>query len=96
MKRTKRLMVVVVVAVVFVLLGLTSVVAWAHNAGHVHVPSGECINVGAGNEVILPNGEKLDLIPGEGDQFGARYAAEQGKTPVYPRHCDEPGAHNHP
>lgn len=68
--------------------------ASAHNAGHVILPSGDCVNVG-GNSVQLPEtahapttpkGE-LDLIPGPGDQFGARFAAEQGQSRVLPRPC---------
>ena len=68
--------------------------ASAHNAGHFYLPSGECRNVGAGNDVALPggaqapsNGGFLDLIPGRGDQFGARYAADQGNTPILGGFC---------
>ena len=70
--------------------------AEAHNAGHIILPSGECLNVGAGNSVLLPpsaqantngNGE-LDLKPGtSGDEFGARWAAEQGNSRMLPGHC---------
>ena len=72
--------------------------ALAHNAGQVQLPTGECVSVGAGNAVVLPDGSEapqivesgethLDLIEGSGDQFGARYAANQGDTPIEPRHC---------
>ncbi|MEX0784253.1 MAG: hypothetical protein WD557_16555 [Dehalococcoidia bacterium] len=76
------------------LLGGTAV--QAHNAGHVILPSGECINVGGNNTVSLPEtaaantnvAGELDLIPGTpGDEFGARFAAEQGDSAVLPRAC---------
>lgn len=70
-------------------------VATAHNAGHVDLPNGGCVNVGAGNEVLLPetaqapqNSGHLDLIPGPGDQFGSRYAAVQGDSRVDPAHSE--------
>ena len=72
-------------------IALTATVAFAHNAGHIHLADGTCLDVGSG----LHNFH-VDLIPGPGDQYGTRYAALQGNTPIWPRHCDEPGAHNHP
>lgn len=70
--------------------------ASAHNAGHIFLPSGECVEVGGGNSVTLPDaagaytnaaGER-DLIPGTpGDEIGARFAAEQGTSRVLPRPC---------
>jgi hypothetical protein len=62
-------------------------IALAHNAGHVHTPSGQCVDVGSGKHAHNP--DKQDRIPGPGDQYGARWAAEQGNTPIEPRHCDE-------
>lgn len=70
--------------------------AVAHNAGHVTLPSGECVNVGGENTVHLPDSAQaytnaageLDLIPTTaGDEFGARFAAEQGRSRVLPRSC---------
>lgn len=70
--------------------------ASAHNAGHIVLPSGECLNVGGNNTVKLPESAaantnaagELDLIPGTpGDEFGARFAAEQGNSAVLPRSC---------
>lgn len=49
--------------------------ALAHNAGHIHRPNGECVDVGSGRHAHNP--EKQDKIPGPGDQYGARWAAEQ-------------------
>jgi hypothetical protein len=67
----------------------------AHNSGHIILPDGQCLNVGSleeapvvgdGNPHQLPNGQ-LDLIPGSGDQYGTRFAAEQGSSAVLPGEC---------
>jgi hypothetical protein len=69
--------------------------ASAHNAGHIILPDGTCLGVGSNKEAPfvaeaapgdLPTGQ-LDLIPGQGDQFGARFAAVQGSTPILPGEC---------
>ena len=73
-------------------------VASAHNAGHIIFPDGTCLNVGSLKEAPYvsesnPNLNtttdpgQLDLIPGSGDQYGARYAAIQGNTPILPGEC---------
>lgn len=68
----------------------------AHNAGHIILPSGECLSVGGNNSVALPDSARAytnakgerDLIPGTiGDEIGARFAAEQGNSRVLPRSC---------
>lgn len=60
--------------------------AAGHNAAHVIQPSGECLTVGSEKEAPFvpeqnPNRNattgQLDLVPGPGDQYGARYAANQ-------------------
>ena len=86
-----RLKFLTVLAVLAVLLALAAPVVFAHNAGHIHFPDGRCLDVGSGK-----HNAHVDLIPGPGDQYGTRYAALQGNTPIWPRHCDEPGAHDHP
>ncbi len=72
-------------------------VASAHNAGHVVTPNGDCVNVGRGNSVKVPAqnphqnvNEELDLDPStpDRDEFGARYAADQGYSRVEARHCE--------
>jgi len=85
------------VVVLLALVGLMTLtpVAQAHNAGHVFLPSGACVDVGSGKEAPLvpasnPNRNlqgQLDLIPGSGDQYGARFAADQGNTPILPAEC---------
>ena len=78
---------------------LFTTVALAHNAGHIILPSGECLNVGSLEGAPLvpaanPNRNdlgQLDLIEDAGfdtrDQFGARFAAVQGNTPILPGEC---------
>jgi len=64
-------------------VGLPCGLASAHNAACVVLPDGTGIDVGSNRDAPivgrgapqLPNGQ-LDLIPGSGDQYGARYAAE--------------------
>ena len=91
MKRTKRLVVGIVVAAVIMLQGLMGGMALAHNAGHIHLPTGECRDVGHGNHGPTENQDKDPEL--DGDQFGARHAADQGNTPIYPGHCEDPRAH---
>lgn len=81
----------ILITVVIAALALTATIVMAHNAGHIHLGNGTCVDVGSGKHHPI-----VDLIPGPGDQYGTRFAAEMGNTPIWPRHCDEPGAHNHP
>lgn len=89
-----------VMTVAFLATLLLVVVGWpasAHNAAHVNLPTGTCIDVGSFKSVVLPagaqagsiveDGEKhLDLIAGSGDQYGARWAADQSPV-IEPRGC---------
>jgi hypothetical protein len=76
--------------------------AAGHNAGHVILPDGTCIDVGsfksapyvsANNPHVNTSTDpgRLDLEPGSGDQYGARFAADQGQTPIAPKWCEEIG-----
>ena len=64
--------------------------AQAHNAGYVITGNGTCQEVGSNKEAPFvpeqnPNRNasgQLDLIPGPGDQYGARFAADQGNSAV--------------
>jgi hypothetical protein len=73
--------------------------ASAHNAAHFFLPDGTCHEVGsnrdapivgAGNPNQSPGSNnlpgQLDLIPGNGDQYGARYAAEHSLR-LLPGNC---------
>ena len=85
MKRRISLLVAVASLVATLTLpGLAS----AHNRGRVVLPSGECIVVGALNEVFLPDGTKLDLDPvTAGDNFGASWAATRGNSALDKEAC---------
>jgi hypothetical protein len=73
--------------------------AGAHNAAHFFLPDGTCHEVGSdkdapkvgdGNPNQSPGSNnlpgQLDLIPGNGDQYGARYAAEHSGR-LLPGNC---------
>jgi hypothetical protein len=91
----KRIMTVAFLGALFMLL--LAGPASAHNAAHVNLPTGVCVNVGSFESVTLPDGAQagsivedgekhLDLIEGSGDQYGARLAAEHSPA-VEPRGC---------
>lgn len=78
--------------------------ASAHNAGHVVLGNGACVNVGSGKPAPMvpeanpnrntlgPSGDlgRLDLMPDtRGDQYGARFAAEQGGSHVEAAHAPD-------
>jgi hypothetical protein len=71
----------------------------AHNAAHFFLPDGTCHEVGSNRDAPIvgdgnPNQSpgsinlpgQLDLIPGNGDQYGARYAAEHSLR-LLPGNC---------
>jgi hypothetical protein len=93
MKYKNRLLIALIITVLASLMTVS--VAFAHNAGHIILPDGQCMNVGSlkdapvvgdGNPNQLSNGQ-LDLIPGPGDQYGARFAADQGNSAILPGEC---------
>ena len=81
-------------AVITVPVGLAD----AHNAAHIVLPDGTCLNVGSNKDTPIvgagnPNQSagfnlpgQLDLVPGDGDQYGARYAANQSPR-LLPGEC---------
>jgi len=66
---------------------LAAMPATAHNAGHVFLPSGACVEIGSSKE----SPGDLDLIPETPDppfdEYGASFAAFQGRTPIIPGPC---------
>jgi hypothetical protein len=77
-----------------VLLGGSAVEA--HNAAHIELPTGTCLNIASGKSVILPEaanayttalGER-DLNPSTltRDEIGARFAADRANSAVLPGH----------
>ena len=97
----KRLVVITALGAAVSAAALLPIPASAHNAAHMELPGGSCINIGSGKSVILPDnanayttalGER-DLIPSTAtrDEIGARFAVEQGNTPLLAGHsaaCD--------
>lgn len=86
-----RLIKAAIVASVLV-VAMTQPVA-AHNAGHIVLPSGLCLEIGSFKEV-WPGPDKnapLDLIPETPyppfDEIGTSFAAWQGETPILPGPC---------
>jgi hypothetical protein len=66
---------------------LAAMPAAAHNAGHVFLPSGTCVGIGSSKD----SPGDLDLIPETPDppfdEYGASFAAFQGRTPIIPGPC---------
>jgi hypothetical protein len=84
-----------VIAVSLLLSASSASLAVAHNAGHMHLPTGECRDVGSGKH---HSNRQVDRYPATAsDEYGARWAADQGNTPIYQRFCDDPrpGTHDH-
>lgn len=73
-------------------MALSSAAVAAHNAGCVQTGTGEYVFVGSNKDSpIVPEHNpkqnddgNLDLIEGPGDQYAARFAAEQGESAVEP------------
>jgi hypothetical protein len=95
--RKLTLLVALLVAALVIAVGAPS--ASAHNAGHIYI-DGRCLEVGSSKEApFVGQGApqnalgQLDLIydPVNGvdvtDQYGARWAAIQGNTPILPGNC---------
>ena len=87
MKRRRSLL--LAAATLTALLTFPGVVS-AHNRGLVWLPNGDCIQVGALNEVLLGPDKttKLDLAPDvEGDNFGTSWAATRGQSALEKGAC---------
>lgn len=88
----------VVAAVAATPLGLSGT-AFAHNAGHVFLPSGACLNLGSFRDAPLVGADKheLDLVPQTPaslgyDEYGVSYVGfmdvtGQRSAPIYPGPC---------
>jgi hypothetical protein len=89
----------ILVAVAATATVTASSLASAHNAAHFFLPDGTCHEVGSDRDAPIvgdgnPNQSpgsnnlpgQLDLIPGNGDQYGARYAADQSPQ-LLPGNC---------
>jgi hypothetical protein len=94
------------IAAATALIALTPGPAAGHNAGCVQTGNSEWMFVGSNNNApfvpeqnpnrnTIPGADygRLDLQPGPGDQYGARYAADQGNSAVerpLPTRCTPP------
>ena len=93
----KRSILVAVAAIAAV--AVPTGMAGAHNAAHFLLPDGTCHEVGSnkvaplvgdGNPNQSPDSNnlpgQLDLSPGDGDQYGARFAADHSPR-LLPGNC---------
>ncbi len=103
MKRTKRLAAGIAVAGAVAFGSFAAPAAFAHNAANITVNGRciDLGNGGKDNgrpiegAPLVPESNpnrnadtgELDLIPGPGDQYGARFAAVQGNTPIEGGEC---------
>ncbi|HEX7172019.1 MAG TPA: hypothetical protein VF365_05355 [Candidatus Limnocylindria bacterium] len=86
MNRRRSLLIAATFAALLALPGVAS----AHNRGLVWLPSGECVQVGALNEVYPgpDKSTKLDLDPiTDGDNFGTSWAATRGGSALEKGAC---------
>jgi len=90
---------ILVVAAAMAAVTVPTGLAHAHNAAHFFLPDGTCHEVGSNTDAPIvgdgnPNQSpgsnnlpgQLDLIPGNGDQYGARYAADHSPR-LLPGNC---------
>jgi hypothetical protein len=87
-EETMKKALVVFVGLVAVIL--VPVVATAHNAGHLFLPDGTCVEVGSFREAPLvgPDGTQLDLVPETPrDEFGASFVGVTRDTPIFAGGC---------
>jgi hypothetical protein len=81
-------------------VALSAPPAAGHNAGCVLTGNGTWVFVGSGNSApFVPEQNphyhaaadvdqgRLDLVPGPGDQFGARFAVTRGSAVQHPSNC---------
>jgi hypothetical protein len=67
--------------------------ASAHNAGHVFLPSGECLAIGSFRDAPLVGSDRhtLDLVPETPtvpfDEYGVSFVGFEGQTPIAPGPC---------
>ena len=65
----------------------------AHNAGHLFLPDGTCVELGSNREAPLVGNDKdpLDLIPATPrDEYGVSFVGVSKDTPIFPGACPAP------
>jgi hypothetical protein len=75
----------------FALVAMPATVS-AHNAGHLYLPGGACLDIGSFKEApILGTGVQLDLVPQTPDppfdEIGVSFVGYYGRTPIHPGGC---------
>ena len=92
-KRTTLAVAISTLTAVWLAPGLAA----AHNAAHFFLPDGTCIEVGSNRDAPIGGAGapqspgfnqpgQLDLVPGDGDQYGARFAANHSPR-LLPGNC---------
>ena len=83
---------------VIVFVGIVAVIAMpfvatAHNAGHLSLPDGTCLEVGSFHDAPLVGKDRtqLDLVPQTAnpprDEYGVSFVGFWGRTPISPGPC---------
>ena len=82
-----RLVLIFAVAVTLVAM---PVAILAHNAGHIFLPDGTCVNLGSGKHgpEVGQDKEPLDLVPETPrDEYGVSFVGVTKDTPIFPGEC---------
>ena len=82
MKRTKRLVVGCTVAGILAFQG--GIVARAHNAGHINLPTGRCQEAGAGNAPQPAGGTNENVIAHNPQVRASDGKIDQNQDPAFP------------
>ena len=77
---------------VLAVVGIPAVVR-AHNAGHIFLPDGTCLEIGSFREapIVGQDRTQLDLVPETPnppfDEYGVSFVGHGGNTPISPGRC---------
>ena len=81
--------IVLILAAAFALVAVP-VVTLAHNAGHIFLEDGTCVNLGSGKHgpEVGKDREPLDLVPETPrDEYGVSFVGKTKDTPIFPGEC---------
>jgi hypothetical protein len=77
---------------VLAVVGIPAVVR-AHNAGHIFLPDGSCLEIGSFRDapIVGKDRTQLDLVPETPnppfDEYGVSFVGYGGNTPISPGRC---------
>ena len=80
---------VLILAVAFTLIAMP-VVTLAHNAGHIFLKDGTCVNLGSAKHgpEVGQDKERLDLVPETPrDEYGVSFVGVTKDTPIFAGEC---------